>query len=88
MSEQSDKSKPAPAIFILAGTSREYTTARQQLKLTPPQAQWLTGASPLKGLSKPIVYRFGSWRKLERLKAIEAALAEVQAEIIDLDEKW
>jgi hypothetical protein len=85
MSEQSNKNKSASAIFILTGTTGEYTAARQQLKLTPSQAYWLTGASRLKGLSKPTVYRFGSWRNLTRLKAIEAALAELQAEIIDLE---
>ena len=74
-------------IFILAGTTGEYTAARQQLKLTPPQAYWLTGVSRLKGLSSPKVYRVGSWRNLPRLKAIEAALAEIKAEIIDLQEE-
>jgi hypothetical protein len=71
-------------IFILAGTSSEYTAARQQLKLTPLQANWLTGASRLKGLSSPTVYRVGSWRTLARIEVIEAAMAEVKADIIDL----
>ena len=71
-------------IFILAGTSSEYTAARQQLNLTPIQANWLTGASRLKGLSSPTVYRIGSWRTLTRIEAIEAAMAEVKADIIDL----
>jgi hypothetical protein len=71
-------------IFILAGTSSEYTAARQQLNLTPPEAHWLTGASRLNGLSNPTVYRVGSWRTLARIEAIEAAMAEVKAEIIDL----
>jgi hypothetical protein len=71
-------------IFILAGTSSEYTAARQRLKLTPPQANWLTSASPLKGLSSPTVYRSGSWRTLARIEAIKAVMAEVKAEIIDL----
>jgi hypothetical protein len=71
-------------IFILAGTPGEYTAARQQLNLTPPQAYWLTGASRLKGLSGPTVYRTGSWRTLSRIEAIEAAMVEVKAEIIDL----
>jgi len=84
MSKQSNKSNSSQTIFILAGTTSEYTAARQQLKLTPPQAQWLTGASRLNGLSSPKVYRVGSWRTLTRLKAIEATLAEVKAEIIDL----
>src|SRR6266540_873153 len=45
---------------------------------------WLTGASRLKGLSRPTVYRIGSWRSLTRIEAIEAAMVEVKAEIIDL----
>jgi hypothetical protein len=71
-------------IFILAGTPREYTTARQELKLTPPQAHWLTGASALKGLSGPTVYRVGTWQTLMRIEAIEAAMIEVKAKIVDL----
>jgi hypothetical protein len=71
-------------IFILAGTSSEYTAARQRLHLTPPEAHWLTGVSRLKGLSSPTVYRVGSWRTLTRIEAIEAAMAEVEADIIDL----
>jgi hypothetical protein len=71
-------------VFILAGTPGEYTAARQQLNLTPPQAHWLTGAARLKGLSGPTVYRVGSWRTLIRIEAIEAAMAEVEAEVIDL----
>jgi hypothetical protein len=71
-------------IYILTGTSGEYTAARQQLNLTPPEAYWLTGASRLKGLSSPTVYRVGSWRTLMRIEAIEAAMAEVKADIIDL----
>jgi hypothetical protein len=71
-------------IFILAGTSSEYTAARQELKLTPLQAHWLTGASRLEGLSSPTVYRVGTWRTLMRIEAIEAAMAEVNAKIVDL----
>jgi hypothetical protein len=71
-------------IFILAGTSSEYTAARQQLNLTPRQAYWLTRASQLKGFSGPTVYRIGSWRTLARIEAINVALAEAEAEIIDL----
>lgn len=85
MSEQSNNGDQA--IFILAGTTGEYTAARQQLKITPRQAFWLTGISRLKGLSSPKVYRVGSWRSLPRLKAIESALAEIKAEIIDLQEE-
>lgn len=87
MSEQSKNGNAIQAIFILAGTTGEYTAARQQLKLMPLQAYWLTGASRLKGLSQPTVYRVGSWRTLARIKAIEAALTESQAKIIDWDEK-
>ena len=71
-------------IFILAGTSSEYTAARQRLNLTPIQASWLTGAAQLKGVSGPTVYRIGSWRSLVRIDAIKAAMNETKAEIIDL----
>jgi hypothetical protein len=71
-------------VFILAGTPGEYTAARQQLNLTPPEAYWLTGAARLKGLSGPTVYRIGSWRTLTRIDAIETAMIEVKAEVIDL----
>lgn len=87
MNDQSNGGPPTQAIFILAGTTGEYTAARQQLKLTPLQAYWLTGPSRLKGLSTPKVYRVGSWRSLARIKAIEAALAEVKAEILDVQEQ-
>lgn len=87
MSEQSNNGNQGEAIFILAGTTGEYTAARQQLKITPRQAYWLTGVSRLKGLSSPKVYRVGSWRALPRIKAIESALAEIKAEIIDLQEE-
>jgi hypothetical protein len=71
-------------VFILAGTPGEYTAARQQLNLRPPEAYWLTGAARLKGLSSPTVYRTGSWLTLARIEAIEAAMVEVEADIIDL----
>ncbi len=87
MSDKSNKDNPRQTIFILTATTSEYTAARQRLKLAPQQAQWLTGASRLNGLSTPKVYRVGSWRTLPRISAIEAALAEVQAEIIDLQEE-
>lgn len=87
MSDQSNSGDSTQTVFILAGTTGEYTAARQQLKLTPMQAYWLTGASRLKGLSSPKVYRVGSWRSLARIKAIEAALSEVKAEVIDLQEQ-
>ena len=38
----------------------------------------------LKGLSGPTVYRVGTWRTLMRIEAIEAAMAEVDAKVIDL----
>ena len=78
-----DMAEMNQTIFILAGTSSEYTAARQQLNLTPRQA-WLTEASQLKGFSSPTVYRIGSWRTLDRIEAINVALAEAEAEIIDL----
>ena len=87
MSDQSNRNHPDQAILILTGTTSEYTAARQRLKLTPLQSHWLTGASRLNGLSNPKVYRVGSWRTLARIKAIELALAEVHAEIIDLQEE-
>jgi hypothetical protein len=71
-------------IFILAGTSSEYTAARRRLNLTPIQASWLTGAAQLKGVFSPTVYRIGSWRSLVRIEAIKAAMVETKAEIIDL----
>ncbi|HMV49427.1 MAG TPA: hypothetical protein PLD20_32375 [Blastocatellia bacterium] len=86
MSNQSNSGSPTQAIFILAGTTGEYTAARQQLKLTPLQAHWLTGPSKLKGVSNPKVYRVGSWRSLDRIKAIEAALIEVNAEVLDIQD--
>lgn len=71
-------------IFILAGSSSEYTAARQKLKLTPTQAYWLTGPAQLKGYVSPTVYRTGNWRTLVRIESIKTALAEAKAEIIDL----
>lgn len=86
MSNQSNSGSPTQVIFILAGTTGEYTAARQYLKLTPLQAHWLTGPSKLKGLSNPKVYRVGSWRSLDRIKAIEAALIEANAEVLDIQD--
>jgi hypothetical protein len=79
-----DMAEMNQTVFILAGTSSEYTAARQQLNLTPRQAYWLTRASQLKGFSSPTVYRIGSWRTLDRIEAINVALAEAEAEIIDI----
>lgn len=86
MNEQSSGGKSAKVVFILTGTTGEYTAARQQLRLSPAQAYWLTGAARLKGLSNPTVYRVGSWKSLGRLKAIEEALVATKAEVIDLQE--
>ncbi|MFN7948924.1 MAG: hypothetical protein U0Z53_26460 [Blastocatellia bacterium] len=72
------------AIFILAGTSSQYTVARQMLKLAPGQAFWLTRPSDLDGLRQPKVYRFGTWQTLTRLQEIEAALKSAEADISDL----
>ncbi len=74
----------AQLILILAGTSSQYTEARRLLELLPRQAAWLTRPAGLKGLSNPKVYRFGSWRSLAQIEAIEAALLEAKAEVIDL----
>jgi hypothetical protein len=71
-------------ILILAGTSTQYTEARRQLELLPKETNWLTRPSGLKGLANPKVYRFGSWRDLAQIAAVELALAEVKAEIVDL----
>ncbi len=72
------------AVFILAGSSSQYTAARQLLKLSPGQAFWLTRPSDLNGLRQPKVYRFGTWQALTRLQEIEAALQSAEADISDL----
>ncbi len=74
------------AVFILAGNSSQYSVARQLLKLSPRQAFWLTRPSDIKGLHAPKVYRFGSWRELQRLTDIQEAMTAVEAEVIDLAE--
>jgi len=71
-------------VYILAGTTREYTTARQKLDLIPRQAHWVTRASNLDGLHRPKVYRYGSWKELERIDQIEAKLKEIKAVVEDL----
>jgi len=78
------KEKPE-LVYILAGTTREYTAARQKLNLIPPQATWVTRASNLNDLKKPKVYRYGSWKELERIDQIEDKLREVEADIEDID---
>lgn len=81
---QSNNLNNVQAILILAGTSSQYTEARRLLDLLPRQAVWLTRPSGLKGLSNPKVYRFGGWRSLAQIEAIEAALLDAKAEVIDL----
>ena len=72
-------------IFILAGSTREYTEARQKLNLIPRQASWLTRPANLDGLHSPTVYRFGSWKKLPRISEIEERLEEINAVVTDVD---
>jgi hypothetical protein len=74
----------AQVILIMAGTTREYTAARQKLDLDPPQASWLTRPANLKDLFRPKVYRYGSWKALPRLDEIEEKLQEVNAVVEDL----
>lgn len=77
--------KTTEPIFILAGTSQQYTDARRKLALIPLQAYWLTTPSILLGKLHPKVIRFGDWKSLPRIQQIEATLKEVDAEITDLD---
>jgi hypothetical protein len=72
------------AIFILAGTSSQYTAARQKLGLAPGQAFWLTRPADLGDLHGPKVYRFGTWETLPRLGEIQAAMKAAEAEVADL----
>ncbi|MBL8206873.1 MAG: hypothetical protein JNM09_21755 [Blastocatellia bacterium] len=81
MNNQTNTAEP---IYILAGTSQQYTDARRKLALIPLQAFWLTRASNLTGKVHPKVYRFGDWKSLVKLREIEAAMTAVQAEVIDL----
>lgn len=76
--------KVTEAIFILAGTSQQYTDARRKLALRPTQAFWLTRPSNLTGKHRPKVFRFGDWKSLTRIQEIEATLTEVAAEVTDL----
>jgi hypothetical protein len=84
MNQQTNNAADTQVILILAGTSSQYTEARRALELLPRQAAWLTRPSGLKGLINPKVYRFGSWRSLAQIDAIETALVEAKAEVIDL----
>jgi hypothetical protein len=72
-------------VYILAGTTREYTTARQKLNLIPKQAYWLTRPANLNGLHSPKVYRYGSWKDLPRIQEIEERLGEIKAVVEDID---
>lgn len=84
MQGQSKKVDRSQAVFILAGTTTQYTAARQRLNLTPGQAFWLTKPSDLQGLRGPKVYRVGTWQSLRRIQEIEAAMAAAEAEVVDL----
>lgn len=79
----SDQSKTAEPVFILTGTSQQYTEARRKLGLIPLQAFWLTRAANLTGKIRPKVYRFGDWKSLAKIQEIEAAIAVTAAEVID-----
>jgi len=72
-------------IYILAGTTMEYTAARQKLDLVPSQASWLTRPANLDGLRSPKVYRYGSWKSLPRISEIVERLEEVNAIVKDID---
>jgi len=78
------KSEFTQQVYILAGTTREYTKARQKLNLIPNQAFWITRPTNLKGLKKPKVYRYGSWKHLPRIDEIEDKLKEIEAVIEDI----
>ncbi|MBS1808603.1 MAG: hypothetical protein JST84_10470 [Acidobacteria bacterium] len=81
MSQPSKMSEP---IFILAGTSQQYTDARRKLALIPTEAFWLTSPAKLTGKQAPKVVRYGDWKSLPKIQEIEAALIAVAAEVIDL----
>ena len=84
MTNQSNHKATPQVVLILAGTSTQYTEARRRLDLVPKEAKWLTRPSGLHELERPKVYRFGSWRDLAEIEAVESALAAINAEIIDL----
>ena len=83
MSTPSNTTSP-PTIFILAGSSSQYTDARRKLDLSPAQAFWLTRPSNLVGKHRPQIFRFGDWKSLAKIKEIEVAMTEAEAEVIDL----
>ncbi len=72
------------SVFILAGSSSQYTDARRKLNLSPAQASWLTRPSNLEGKHRPQIYRFGDWKSLAKIQEIEAAMAAAEAEVVDL----
>lgn len=78
------KAKTTEPVFILAGTSPQYTEARRKLALPPSQAYWLTRPSNLAGKQRPKVHRYGDWRSLAKIQEIEAAMTAADAEVIDL----
>lgn len=84
MSVQPKPQDRSQAVFILAGSSTQYSAARQKLGLTPRQAFWITRASHLQGAKHPKVYRVGTWKALPKIQEIEEALAAAEAEITDL----
>lgn len=84
MTNQPNNGSTSQVVLILAGTSTQYTEARRRLELLPKEASWLTRPSGLKELQRPKVYRFGTWRELAQIEAVEQALTEIKAEIIDL----
>ncbi len=78
------KSTATQSIFILAGSSSQYTDARRKLDLLPAQAAWLTRPSNLTGKHRPQVFRFGDWKSLAKIQEIEAAMTAAEAEVVDL----
>lgn len=80
----SEQSKPVQPLFILACSSSQYTDARRKLELSPREALWLTRPSDLKGKHRPKIFRYGDWKALARIKEIEVAITETEAEITDL----
>lgn len=78
------KKTAAQSVFILAGSSSQYTDARRKLELSPAQASWLTRASNLMGKHRPQVFRFGDWKSLSKIQEIEAAMTAAEAEVVDL----
>lgn len=83
MSNQS-KVASTQSVFILAGSSSQYTDARRKLDLSPAQASWLTRPSNLEGKHRPQVFRFGDWKSLAKIQEIEEAMTEAEAEVVDL----